>query len=85
MKPHLEPLIVQFIFPLLCFSDSDQELWDEDPVEFIHKKIDPPMDDYRSPVTAAEELLRAIIRDRFKQTFIPTMTFINSILTRYFK
>lgn len=83
IKPHLEIIIIHFIFPILCFTEADQELWDTDPVEFIHKKIDPPIDDYRSPVTGAEELLTAIVTDRHKQTFVPTMTFINNILTGY--
>ncbi len=83
VKPHLETIIIRFIFPLLCFTEADHELWDSDPVEFIHKKIDAPIDDYRSPVTGAEELLSAIIQERYKQTFVPTMTFINNILTAY--
>jgi hypothetical protein len=82
IKPHLESIIMQFIFPILCFNAKDQELWDSDPVEFIHKKIDSPVDDYRSPVTGAEELLTSIVVDRYKQTFIPVMTLINAILTK---
>jgi hypothetical protein len=39
VKPHSESLIAYFIFPQMCFSDSDAELWSEDPVEFVHKKI----------------------------------------------
>jgi hypothetical protein len=81
VKPHLETIVTHFIFPILCFTEADQELWDMDPVEFIHKKIDPPLDDFRSPVTGAEELLSTIVGDRYKQTFVPTMTFINNILS----
>ncbi|KAJ3320443.1 hypothetical protein HDV06_005266 [Boothiomyces sp. JEL0866] len=73
-------LLVKFIFPLLCFTEQDQELWDEDPVEYIHKKVDPPIDDFRSPVTAAEELLVSLVKSRFSQTFIPIVTMVNSIL-----
>ncbi|KAG1238472.1 hypothetical protein G6F68_018758 [Rhizopus microsporus] len=38
LKPHVETLVAHFVFPQLCFSDEDQELWDDDPVEFVHKK-----------------------------------------------
>lgn len=82
VKPHLESIFMHFIFPILCFTSHDQELWDSDPVEFIHKKIDPPVDDYRSPVTGAEELLTTIAVDRYRQTFLPIMTLINSVLSK---
>jgi hypothetical protein len=39
VKPHSQSLIAYFIFPQMCFSDLDAELWSEDPVEFVHKKI----------------------------------------------
>lgn len=39
VKPHCESLLAYFIFPQMCFSDSDAQLWSEDPVEFVHKKI----------------------------------------------
>ncbi|TPX46848.1 hypothetical protein SeMB42_g02690 [Synchytrium endobioticum] len=82
IKPHLEPMVVSFIFPLLCFSDEDQEIWAENPVEYIHKKVD-PMEEFRSPVFTAEHLLFAIVKDRFKHTFLPVMTFVNNILVQY--
>lgn len=58
-------------------------MWDSDPVEFIHKQIDPPMDDFRSPRAAAEELLVTIARSRYKQSFVAIVTLINNILTDY--
>jgi hypothetical protein len=27
------------VFPLLCFSDADQELWDSDPYEYVRTKF----------------------------------------------
>lgn len=71
---------MKFIFPQLCFSHHDQELWEEDPIEYVHKKVDPPMDDFKSPISAAEELLDALIKGKSSQTFIPIVTMINNAL-----
>lgn len=38
MKPHIHPIIQEVIFPLMCHSDSDQELWETDPLEYIRLK-----------------------------------------------
>ena len=78
---HLEPIVLQFIFPQLCFSEADRELWEDDPVEFVQKKVDPPMEDFKSPVNAAGDLLEAFVRGRTSQTFIPILTMINNVLT----
>jgi len=32
-------IIKTVVFPLLCFSDADQELWDEDPYEYVRTKF----------------------------------------------
>jgi hypothetical protein len=81
LSTHLEPIITKFVFPLLSFTDADEELWNEDPVEYIHKKVDPPIDDFRSPVTAAHELLVVIAETRFAEAFVPIITMVNTILT----
>ena len=37
MRPHMQSLMANVVFPLCCFDDEDQELWDEDPQEYIRK------------------------------------------------
>ncbi|KAL2914370.1 Nonsense-mediated mRNA decay protein 5 [Polyrhizophydium stewartii] len=83
LKPHIPNIITHFIFPLMCFSTQDEELWHDNPVEYIHKKVDPPMDDYKSPVVAACQLLVAMNKDRFKDAFVPTITIVNQLLSSY--
>ncbi|KAJ3035132.1 hypothetical protein HDV00_004303 [Rhizophlyctis rosea] len=83
LKPHLEPLVGQFIFPLMCFSDEDQELWSDDSVEYIRKKLDDVLEEFRSPVAAAEDLLFALAESRKKVTFMPIIGMVNGILDRY--
>ncbi|KAG0768001.1 hypothetical protein G6F57_006285 [Rhizopus arrhizus] len=82
LKPHVETLVAHFVFPQLCFSDEDQELWDEDPVEFVHKKVD-PLEDFHSPQTNAMNFLIDLARDRKKHTFLGILNFVNSVLNKY--
>lgn len=32
---HMFGIIQEVIFPLLCHSDADEELWESDPLEYI--------------------------------------------------
>ncbi|KAJ3087930.1 hypothetical protein HK102_009952 [Quaeritorhiza haematococci] len=82
LKPHLGTLVSKFIFPMMCFSEADSELWESDPVELIQRRMD-PLEDYRNAACAAEGLLTALVKVRFKQTFVPVVGFINGLLTSY--
>jgi len=31
-------MVQDIVFPLMCHSDEDEELWDSDPVEYIRVK-----------------------------------------------
>ncbi|ORX79697.1 ARM repeat-containing protein [Basidiobolus meristosporus CBS 931.73] len=81
-KPHMESIVAHFIFPELCYKEEDQALWAEDPVEFVHKKVD-PLEDFRSPVTACMNLLIDLVRDRKKHTFMGILGFANTVLNKY--
>jgi hypothetical protein len=37
MQPQIDIIIFEIIFPLMCFNDNDQKLWDEDPHEYVRK------------------------------------------------
>ena len=37
MKPHINALLTRCVLPLMCFNDEDDELWREDPQEYIRK------------------------------------------------
>lgn len=39
IKPHIAAIIQDIIFPLMCHSDADQELWETDPHEYISQKF----------------------------------------------
>eukprot|EP01062_Namystynia_karyoxenos_P062192 TRINITY_DN55114_c0_g1_i1.p1 TRINITY_DN55114_c0_g1~~TRINITY_DN55114_c0_g1_i1.p1 ORF type:complete len:1034 (+),score=407.66 TRINITY_DN55114_c0_g1_i1:82-3183(+) len=37
MRPQIDTLVQQHIFPLLCFSEEDAELWQSNPHEYVRK------------------------------------------------
>eukprot|EP00128_Syssomonas_multiformis_P012794 Colp12_sorted_trinity150504_noHs@10933 len=82
LKPHLDLIVFDTAFPLLCHSDADEELWSDDPLEFVRQKHN-VFEDYVSPVSAAELLVHEMCNLRGKQTLMPIMQFCNTILHRY--
>ncbi|RLV91979.1 Nonsense-mediated mRNA decay protein 5 [Spathaspora sp. JA1] len=79
IKPYYETLISHLVYPLLCPSDESLELFDEDPVEYIHLFFDPHYE-YDSPDRAALALIATYVYKRKKTTLIPILTFIHQQL-----
>ncbi|KAI9597318.1 armadillo-type protein [Syncephalis fuscata] len=82
VKPHVEALVAHFIFPQLCIRLEDETIWSEDPIDYVNKKAD-PLEDMRSPTSAAITLLFELVRDRKRVTFKPILNFLSSVLIRY--
>ncbi|KAJ8777575.1 hypothetical protein J1605_014228 [Eschrichtius robustus] len=72
-------IIQDVIFPLMCYTDADEELWQEDPYEYIRMKFD-VFEDFISPTTAAQTLLFTACSKR-KEVLQKTMGFCYQILT----
>lgn len=64
LKDVYSDMLEIILFPLLCFSDDDQDLWDDDPHEFIRSKFD-VFEDFISPNTAAQTVLYPCLLYRF--------------------
>ncbi|KAI8097286.1 armadillo-type protein [Halteromyces radiatus] len=82
MKPHTDVLVSQFIFPQLCISLEDEQLWQNDPVDYVHKKID-PLEDFHSPQINVTNMLIDLAHHRKKHTFMGILGFINNVLMAY--
>ena len=65
MRDHVQPLLSQIVFPVLCFNDHDAELWEDDPHEYIRKGYD-IIEDLYSPRTAAVNFMLEMARLRAK-------------------
>lgn len=83
MLPHIHLLLSQIIFPYLCFTDADMEVWEEDPIEYVRKQSD-INEDYTSPRMAAIGLLSQLGELRPKNTVLPFMThLVSTVLEPY--
>ncbi|XP_030570286.1 importin-7 [Drosophila novamexicana] len=79
IKPHMVAVIQDVIFPIMSFTDSDQELWESDPYEYIRLKFD-IFEDYATPVPAAQSLLHSVCKKR-KGILPKAMATIMQIIT----
>ena len=73
-------ILQHFVFPRICWTQSDAEMWEEDPHEYIRSHLD-PFDDYYSGPAACTSLVIDLVKIRKKETFMPILGFINGVLT----
>uniref|UniRef100_A0A8C2ZYC9 Importin 8 n=1 Tax=Cyclopterus lumpus TaxID=8103 RepID=A0A8C2ZYC9_CYCLU len=78
MKPHMQTICQEVIFPLMCYKDEDEKLWQEDPYEYIRMKFN-LYDDQALPATAAQSVLCKAARKR-KEVLPQMMEFCHQIL-----
>ncbi|KAF2244258.1 ARM repeat-containing protein [Trematosphaeria pertusa] len=81
LKPHTDNLISHLIFPVLCQSDEDIELFEEEPQEYLHRKLN-FYEEVTSPDVAATNFLVTLTKSRRKQTF-SVLNFVNDMVNRY--
>ncbi|XP_030844944.1 importin-7 isoform X2 [Strongylocentrotus purpuratus] len=79
IKPHIDTMIQDVLFPLMCYTDEDDELWRDDPYEYIRLKFD-VFEDFISPVTAAQTVLHSSASKR-KEVLSKTMGFCLQVIT----
>ena len=81
LKPHMDTLISHVFFPILCQSDEDIELFDSDPPEYLHRKLN-FYEEVSAPDVAATNLLVSLTKSRRKQTFL-ILNFVNGVVNKY--
>lgn len=81
LQPQLDIVLFEIIFPLMCFNDNDQKLWDEDPHEYVRKGYD-IIEDLYSPRTASMDFVSELVRKR-KENLQKFIKFIVEIFKRY--
>ena len=81
LKPHMDNLISHVLFPILCQSDEDLELFENDPPEYLHRKLN-FYEEVSAPDVAATNFLVSLTKSRKKQTFI-ILNFVNGIVNKY--
>lgn len=81
LKPHMDNLISLVLFPILCQSDEDIEMFDSDPPEYLHRKLN-FYEEVTAPDVAATNFLVSLTKSRKKQTFT-ILNFVNGIVNKY--
>ena len=81
LKPHMENLISHVFFPVLCQTDEDLELFDSDPSEYLHRKLN-FYEEVTAPDVAATNFLVSLTKSRRKQTFT-ILNFVNGVVNKY--
>ncbi|XVF84412.1 hypothetical protein PTKIN_Ptkin17bG0035100 [Pterospermum kingtungense] len=82
LQPQLDVLLFEIVFPLMCFNDNDQKLWEEDPHEYVRKGYD-IIEDLYSPRTASMDFVSELVRKRGKENLQKFIQFIVEIFKRY--
>lgn len=82
LQPRLNVLLFEIIFPLMCFNDNDQKLWEEDPHEYVRKGYD-IIEDLYSPRTASMDFVSELVRKRGKENLQKFIVFIVEIFKKY--
>ena len=81
LNPHIDSLISHVLFPILCQSDEDIELFESDPPEYLHRKLN-FYEEVSAPDVTATNFLVSLTKSRKKLTF-DILTFVNGIVSKY--
>lgn len=80
LKPHVITILSHVVFPLLCPTDADLELFEDEPEEYVHKRID--MIDGPTVDLAATDLLLTLVRKKRKFVLNPMLQFVQTVVER---
>lgn len=81
LKPHMGVLIEHLLFPVLCQSDQDLVQFDEEPAEYLHRKLN-FYEEVSAPDVAATNFIVTLTKARRKQTF-EVLNFVNNMVNKY--
>ncbi|ESQ51750.1 hypothetical protein EUTSA_v10016172mg [Eutrema salsugineum] len=82
LLPRLDVLLFEIVFPLMCFNDADQKLWEEDPHEYVRKGYN-IIEDLYSPRTASMDFVNELVRKRGKENLPKFVQFVVGIFRSY--
>ncbi|KAM5368586.1 hypothetical protein ACJA88_010936 [Fusarium oxysporum] len=81
LKPHLTNLVTHFVFPVLCLTEEDVEQFEDEPDEYLHRKLN-YFEEASAPDVAATNFLVNLTKNRRKETF-EILKFVNAVVTEY--
>ncbi|KAF4512653.1 hypothetical protein G6O67_000006 [Ophiocordyceps sinensis] len=81
LKAHLTNLVTHFVFPVLCLTPDDVEQFEEEPEEYLHRKLN-YFEEASAPDVAATNFLVNLTKNRRKETF-EILKFVNAVVNEY--
>ena len=84
LQPHLDDIFQRVVFPVLCFNAEDDELWVDDPHEYVRKTQD-FIEDMYSPRMAATGYLHELCKTgkRMKENLPKVLAAVVQILNKH--
>jgi hypothetical protein len=82
LKPHLDFLLYQVCFPTMCLQQADVDVFENDPVEFVHKQ-NSPLADFYDPRMSAITLVTDLVKHRGQDVTHNLLGRMTEILQRY--
>lgn len=82
MKLHMDFILYKVCFPIICLSQDDIELFDNDPHEFIHMR-NSPFNEFIDPRTTATQVVTSLVKHRGQDVINGLLVFLNNILQSY--
>ncbi|KAK3943989.1 nonsense-mediated mRNA decay protein 5 [Diplogelasinospora grovesii] len=81
LQPHLPNLVAHLMFPILCLTEEDVEEFEDQPDEYLHRKLN-FYEEVSAPDVSATNFLVTLTKTRRKQTF-DILKFVNEVVTQY--
>lgn len=81
LKPHLTNLVTHFVFPLLCLNEEDLEKFEDEPEEYLHRKLN-YFEDASAPDVAGVNFMVNLTKNRRVETF-EILKFVNNVVNDY--
>lgn len=81
LKPHLTNLVTHFVFPVICLGEEDIEQFEDEPEEYLHRKLN-YFEEASAPDIAGTNFLVNLTKNRRKETF-EILTFVNAVVNDY--
>jgi hypothetical protein len=82
LKPHLDLILVQIVFPVMCISEEDEDLFENEPQEFLVKRNE-MLEDFLDPANSAINLISSLAKYRGGDVLPRLLPFLSRVLTDY--
>jgi hypothetical protein len=80
IKQHLDVLLLNILFPTLCITEEEEDLFDTDPTEYVKRVLSAKGEECLDPRSAALELLQMFAINRHNDLFPKFLPYVQTVL-----